>query len=49
METQAYFENIQTQIQERLATAEKEIDLAVAWFTYRVSNHFRNDRPRKLS
>ena len=36
METQAYFENIQTQIQERLASAEKEIDLAVAWFTDRV-------------
>ncbi len=36
METQAYFENIQAQILEWLATAEKEIDLAVAWFTDRI-------------
>ena len=36
METQAFFENIQAQIQTRLLAAEHDIDLAVAWFTDRV-------------
>lgn len=36
METQAFFENIQAQIQTRLLAAETEIDLAVAWFTDRL-------------
>ena len=36
METQAYFQNIQAQIQTRLLAAETEIDLAVAWFTDRL-------------
>jgi PLD-like domain len=36
METQAFFENIQAHIQTRLLAAEKEIDLAVAWFTDRL-------------
>ncbi len=36
MESQAFFENIQEEIQNRLLAAEKEIDLAVAWFTDRV-------------
>ena len=35
METQAFFDNIQAQIQTRLLAAETDIDLAVAWFTDR--------------
>jgi uncharacterized protein YukE len=36
METQAYFDNIQSEIHRRLSAAEREIDLAVAWLTDRV-------------
>ena len=36
METQAYFENIQSEIHRRLTAAESQIDLAVAWFTDRL-------------
>ena len=36
VETQAYFENIQSEIHRRLTAAESQIDLAVAWFTDRV-------------
>jgi HKD family nuclease len=36
VETQAYFDNIQSEIHRRLTAAEREIDLAVAWLTDRV-------------
>ena len=47
METQAFFENIQAQIQTRLLAAETEIDLAVAWFTDRVLFDVLCQKPTK--